>query len=91
VDYPIVVESEGVKIKSEKMEVDKLYYCLYQEKILLFYKEQNEMLNCYEIAEKDVVEEVKQSKSEDIEKILQQYIAKKESWLVPNDANLMVP
>jgi hypothetical protein len=77
VDYPIVVESEGVKIRSEKMEVDKLYYCIYQEKILLFYKEQNEMLNCYEIAEKDVVEEVKQSKSEDIEKILQLYIEKK--------------
>ncbi|HEU5488351.1 MAG TPA: hypothetical protein VFV16_05960 [Candidatus Nitrosotalea sp.] len=76
-DYPIVVEPEGVKIRSEKMEVDKLYYCIYQEKILLFYKEQNEMLNCYEIAEKDVVEEVKQSKSEDIEKILQKYIEKK--------------
>lgn len=77
VDYPIAVESEGVKIRSEKMEVDKLYYCIYQEKILLFYKEQNEMLNCYEISEKDVVDEVKQSKSEDIEKILQQYIEKK--------------
>ena len=76
-DYPIVVESEGVKIKSEKMEVDKMYYCIYQEKILLFYKEQNEMLNCYEIEEKDIVEEVKQSKSEDIEKILQTYIEKK--------------
>ena len=76
-DYPIVVEPEGVKIRSEKMEVDKLYYCIYQEKILLFYKEQNEMLNCYEIAEKDVVEEVKQSKSEDIEKILQKYIEEK--------------
>ena len=76
-DYPIAVEPEGVKIRSEKMEVDKLYYCIYQEKILLFYKEQNEMLNCYEIAEKDVVEEVKQSKSEDIEKILQKYIEKK--------------
>ncbi len=76
-DYPIAVEPEGVKIRSEKMEVDKLYYCIYQEKILLFYKEQNEMLNCYEIAEKDVVDEVKQSKSEDIEKILQQYIEKK--------------
>ena len=76
-DYPIVVESEGVKIRSEKMEVDKLYYCIYQEKILLFYKEQNEMLNCYEISEKDVVDEVKQSKSEDIEKILQKYIEKK--------------
>ena len=77
VDYPIAVESDGVKIRSEKMEVDKLYYCIYQEKILLFYKEQNEMLNCYEIAEKDVVDEVKQSKSEDIEKILQRYIEKK--------------
>ena len=76
-DYPIIVEPEGVKIKSEKMEVDKLYYCIYQEKILLFYKDQNELLNCYEIEEKDVVEEVKQSKYEDIEKILQQYVEKK--------------
>lgn len=75
-DYPIVVESEGVKIRSEKMQVDKLYYCLYQEKILLFYKEQNEMLNCYEIAEKEIVDEVKKSQAEDIEKILQQYVEK---------------
>ena len=77
VDYPIVVEPEGVKIRSEKMEVDKLYYCIYQEKILLFYKEKNQILNCYEIAEKDVVDEVKQSQTDDIEKILQQYIDKK--------------
>lgn len=76
VDYPIVVESDSVKIKSEKMEIDKLYYCLYQEKILLFYKEKNEMLNCYEITEKDVIDEVKQSKSDDIENILQRYIEK---------------
>ena len=75
-DYPIVVESDGVKIKSEKMEIDKLYYCIYQEKILLFYKEKNEMLNCYEITEKDVIDEVKQSKSDDIENILQRYIEK---------------
>jgi hypothetical protein len=77
VDYPIVVESDGVKIRSEKMEIDKLYYCLYQEKILLFYKEKNEMLNCYEITEKDVIDEVKQSQSDDIENILQRYIEKK--------------
>ena len=75
-DYPIVVESDGVKIRSEKMEIDKLYHCIYQEKILLFYKEKNEMLNCYEITEKDVVDEVKQSKSDDIENILQRYIEK---------------
>lgn len=77
-DYPIVVESEGIKIKAEKMEIDKLYYCICQEKILLFYKEKNEMLNCYEITEKDVVEEVKQAQSEDIENVLQKYIEKKD-------------
>jgi hypothetical protein len=76
-DYPIIVESEGVKIRSEKMETDKLYYCIYQEKILLFYKEQNEILKCYEIEEKDMLEEVKKSQSEDIENILQRYIEKK--------------
>ena len=71
-----MVESEGVKIKAEKMEIDKLYYCVYQEKILLFYKEKNEMLNCYEITEKDVIEEVKQAQSEDIENVLQKYVEK---------------
>ena len=76
-DYPIVAESDGIKIKAEKMETDKLYYCMYQEKILLFYKEKNDMLNCYEITEKDVVEEVKQAQSEDIENVLQKYIEKK--------------
>lgn len=73
-DYPIVVEPDGVKIRSEKMETDKLYYCLYKEKILLFYKEKNDMLNCYEITEKDVINTVKQSQSDDIENILQRYI-----------------
>jgi hypothetical protein len=76
-DYPIVVESEGVKIKAEKMEADKLYYCIYQEKVLLFYKEKNDILNCYEISEKDVLDEVKHAQSEDIENVLQKYLEKK--------------
>lgn len=76
-EYPIVAEPDGIKIRSDKMQADKMYYCIYQEKILLFYKEQNEMLNCYEIAEKDIVDKVKNSPSEDIEQILQQYMKEK--------------
>ena len=76
-DYPVEISSEGIKIKPEKMDIDKLYHCLYQDKIMLFFKDKNDMLNCYEIEEKDVVEEVKQSTSDDIENILQQYIQKK--------------
>lgn len=73
-DYPIVVESSGVKIRSDKMQVDKLYHCIYGEKILLFYKEQNEMLNCYEIIEPGIVDKVKKSQSDDIEQILEKYV-----------------
>ena len=74
-DYPVIAESEGVKIKPELMEIDKLYYCIFQDKVLLFFKDQNELLNCYEIEEKEIVETVRQSSSaEDIENILQKFI-----------------
>lgn len=76
-DYPIVAEPDGIKIKSEKMEADKLYYCMYKEKILLFYKEKNDILNCYEIEDQNIIDEVTKSPAEDIEKILQKYIEKK--------------
>lgn len=76
-DYPVVAESEGVKIKPELMETEKLYYCIFQDKVLLFFKDQNGLLNCYEIEEKEIVETVKNSSStEDIENTLQKFIEK---------------
>jgi hypothetical protein len=74
-DYPVIAESEGVKIKPELMEIEKLYYCIYQDKVMLFFKDQSELLNCYEIEEKEIVETIKKSSSiEDIENILQKFI-----------------
>ena len=74
-DYPVVAESEGVKIKPELMEIEKLYYCIFQDKVLLFFKDQGELLNCYEIEEKEIVDAVKTSSSaEDIENILQKFV-----------------
>ena len=75
-DYPVVAESEGVKINPEKMETDKLYHCIFKDKVLLFFKDQNEMLNCYEIDEKELVDSIKQSSSHDVENILQKFIEK---------------
>ncbi len=76
-DYPVTVEPEGVKIKPEKMEIDKLYHCIFQDKVLLFFKDQNDMLNCYEIDEKEIVDSIKQSSSPDeVENILQKFIEK---------------
>ena len=75
-DYPVIAESEGVKIKPELMEIEKLYYCIFQNKVLLFFKDQAELLNCYEIEEKEIIEAVKTGTSEDIENILQKFIDK---------------
>lgn len=77
-NYPVETTSDGVKIRPEQMETDKLYYCIFQDKIMLFFKDQNEMLNCYEISEKDIVDEVKQTTSAEIENILQKYIDDKD-------------
>ena len=76
--YPVTAGADGIKVQPENMEIDKLYYCIFNEKIMLFYKDQNDMLNCYEIDEKEIIDEVKQSTSKDIENILQKYIEKKD-------------
>ena len=77
VDYPVTAEPEGVKIKPEKMVTDKLYYCIYKDKVVLFYKDDQDLLNCYEIEEKELVDSIKQSTSLDvIENILQKFIEK---------------
>ena len=76
-EYPVAAEPEGVKIKPEKMVTDKLYYCIYKDKVLLFYKDKEDLLNCYEIEEKEVVDSIRQSSSpDDIENILQKFIEK---------------
>jgi len=77
VSYPLSVDENGVKMKPENMEKEKMYYCLHNEKLVLVYKDDQEFLNCYEIEEKDLVESVKTcSNPNDIEKIIERYIQK---------------
>ena len=74
--YPLSSEKDGIKIKTEQMLPDQLYHCIFQNKVMLVYKDQNEILNCYEIEEEEIVLKVKESKNDDIEKILEDYIQK---------------
>ncbi len=75
--YPLTSEKDGIKIKPEIMKPETLYHCLFQNKVMLVYKDQNEILNCYEIEDEEIVSKVKESKNSDIEKILDEYIQKK--------------
>ena len=68
-DYPIVVNEEGIKIKEEKMETEKLYHCVFDGKVFIFFKDDFGSPNCYEISDPDAVKEVQENPS-DIENIL---------------------
>ena len=74
--YPLSSGKDGIKIQPDKMEPETLYHCIYQNKIMLVFKDQNEILNCYEIDEDEIVSKVKASNKDDIEKILEEYIEK---------------
>ena len=74
--YPLRSEKDGIKIQPDKMQPETLYHCVFQNKIMLVYKDHNEILNCYEINESEIVSKVKVSNEDDIEKILEEYIEK---------------
>jgi hypothetical protein len=63
-DYPVLAEGEGIKIKTEKMVIDKLYHCIYDNKVFLFYKDEESLLHCYEVENPEAVKEIAQNPSE---------------------------
>ncbi len=52
---PIEVDNENkIKIKPELMIVEKLYPFIHEKSIFLFFKDENELIHCYEISDKEV-------------------------------------
>ena len=74
--YPLTSEKDGIKIQPDKMQPETLYHCVFQNKVMLVYKDQNEILNCYEIDDNEIVSKVKETNDVGIEKILEEYIEK---------------
>ncbi len=75
-ESPIEVNDDGVKLKPEIMKPEKFYHCIFKEKVILVFKDHQDFLNCFEIEENDIVEQIKSSKGEDIHSILESYIEK---------------
>ncbi|MGB6671213.1 MAG: hypothetical protein WBE34_02145 [Candidatus Nitrosopolaris sp.] len=71
-EYPVTVQSDGVKLKPEKMIINQLYHCVFEDKVFLFYKDEEELLHCYEVENADAVREISANPS-DIETILKKY------------------
>jgi hypothetical protein len=76
-DYPVMVKEDGIIVKPTMMKKEEIYYCVYRNKVYLFFKDENELLNCYEVEDKEVAEAIKASPDSDsIKNILQEYAKK---------------
>jgi len=75
VDYPVSADENGVNLKPEKMEKEKLYHCIFKNKAFLVFKDSQDMLNCYEIEQEDLVEKIRTCDNDDeLEKLFEDYI-----------------
>lgn len=76
---PVSSDDTGLKIKPELMEKEKLYHHVFKDKVILLFKDSQDFLNCYEIEDSDLVNQVKNSKSDDeVEQIFEKYIERED-------------
>jgi hypothetical protein len=71
-EKPVIVQHDSIKLQPEKMAIDQLYHCIFEDKIFLFYKDEQEFLHCYEVEDPSAVKEISVNPS-DIENILRKY------------------
>ncbi|MCH9658775.1 hypothetical protein K0U27_08840 [archaeon] len=74
-DYPVSVDENGVNFKPEKMEKEKLYHCIFKDKAMLVFKDSQDVMNCYEIEEPVLVEQIRNcNDDDDLEKLFEDYL-----------------
>lgn len=55
------------------MKQDQIYHCIYGNRALLFFLDEQEFLNCYEIDEPELVKIIQQYDGDNIETLLEKY------------------
>jgi len=65
----VIINDNGIKLNPDKMLREELYHCLYQNRIFLFYKDNDDILHCYEISDIDIINNIKEN-PENIHNIL---------------------
>ena len=55
------------------MERERLYHCFFRDKLMLFFKDSQDFLNCYEVEERDLVERARGAPGAEVERIVEEY------------------
>ena len=65
----MIINDNGIKLNPDKMLREELYHCIYQNRIFLFYKDNDDILHCYEISDIEIINSIKEN-PENIHNIL---------------------
>lgn len=57
----MMIKDDGIKLNPDKMIEEELYYCIYGDRIFLFFKDKEGILHCYEVSDVDIINKIKQS------------------------------
>ena len=57
----MIITDNGIKLNPEKMIKEELYHCIYENRIFLFFKDNEDVLHCYEISDIDTINKIKQN------------------------------
>jgi hypothetical protein len=68
-ENPVITTSNGIKLNPEKMVKEELYYCIYEDRVFLFFKDKEDVLHCYEVSDIDTINKIKES-PDNIDEIL---------------------
>ena len=61
-ESPVYIDEENkIKIKPELMVIENLYPIMYEESLYLFFKDDNELINCYEVTDKEILDKVQKN------------------------------
>lgn len=73
--YPVSVADNGIKLQPDKMEKERLYHCIFQNKVMLVFKDSQDVLNCYEVDDAKLVAQIKKcSDDTDLTEFFEDYI-----------------
>ena len=74
-ESPVSVDENGINLKPEKMEKEKLYHCIFKNKAMLIFKDFQDVLNCYEVEQEDLVKKIQNvTTDDDLEKLFEDYL-----------------
>ncbi len=72
---PIISTQEGIIIKSELIDDDKIYPCIHEGRLFLFFKNRFGLLNCYEVRDQEIADKIRSDPNSDsIKKLLSSII-----------------